>query len=438
MIRENRLPPHKKTRFIAAAIYACFGVYMFLCHLPLPIQGDDASYFATIIGNRGFLEHLKILYHFNGKIFTDYLAFFFYHAPYLVFKTCNTGMFVLVAWMLTHLFTDKTPQSVLLTCALVMIFPLWYLGTAGYIATSTNYLYPLAGLLLIACQLKALCKGQKLPPYRHFLLLPVMAYLLNQDQAACILVGGLLLLLLYVSFLSPKGKKIIGWVAAYFSVALVGYVLMFLLPGHLNRMSDPTEMKLYLPEFADWSIPKKIYRGFTSTFAHIFFDDSALSVLFFFILFLIAQEKGNFWCRIISILPLCGFLLAHMLGKERFVHFNYFYNVLAELKPLSSLGGLIGLGFSIVCLFSAVFTICKACSPSNRWLLLSLLILGGGSRVIMGFSPTIYASAQRTFTYLMFALSAGCLVLLQELKNIQANTLYYAGAAGMIMTLLQK
>ncbi len=438
MIRENRLASQKKAWLTVTAIYACFAVYMLLSHLPLPIQGDDASYFATIIGNRGFLEHFKILYHFNGKIFTDYLAFFFYHAPYLVFKVCNTGVFVLVALMLTHLFTDKTPQAALLTCGLVMVFPLWYLGTAGYIATSTNYLYPLAGLLLIACQMKVFCTGQKVPLYRHFLLLPVMAYLLNQDQAACILVGGLLLLLLYVSFLSPKSKQIIGCVATYFFVALAGYIVMFLLPGHLNRMSDPTEMELYLPEFATWSIPKKIYRGFTSTFAHIFFDDTTIPVLFFFMLFLLAQEKGNLWCRIISTLPLCGFLLVHLLGKDRFVHFNYFYHILAELKPLSSLGGLAGLIFSCFCLFSAIFTICKVCSANTRWLLLSLLILGGGSRIVMGFSATIYASAQRTFTYLMFALIAGCLALLQELKDNRANAIYYAGAAGIVMALLQK
>lgn len=407
---------------------------MLLCHLPLPMQGDDASYIA-VLDTRGFFEHFKILYHFNGKIFTDYCAFLCYHIPYTVWKMCNTGVFVLIAVMLVHLFTDKTPLSVFLTCGLVMIFPLWYLGTAGYIATCANYLYPLAGLLVISCQLKSVINGQNIQQHQHFLLLPVMVYLLNQDQAACILVGGLLLLWLYVAFLSPQNKRIKDCIAIYFFVALAGYAVLFLLPGHLNRMSDPTEMELYLPEYADWSIPKKIYRGFTSTVAQIFFHDTTVAIMFFFILFLLAQEKGDLSCRVISVLPLFGYLLVHMLNRERFVQYDH---ILPDLRNLSSFGGLVGLIFSCFCLFTAVFLIFKMCRADRRWLLLSLLILGGGSRILMGFSATLYASAQRTFTYLLFALIASCLVLLQELKHKRANAMYYAGAASIIMTLLQK
>lgn len=433
----NRLDPQRKPRLSVVAIYACFGVYMLLCHLPLPMLSDD-TVIAPLASTRGFWEHFKILYYFNGKIFTDYLAFLFHHIPYTLWKVFNTGVFVLIAVLLAHLFTDKTPQAVLLTCGLVMAFPLWYLCSAGYIASSTNYLYPLAGILLIACSLKAVCSGQEVPLYRHLLRLPVMAYLLNQDQAACILVGGLLLLWLYVAFIDPKNKVIIRCVATYFFVALAGYIVLFLLPGHLNRMSDTTEMELYLPEYANWNVAKKLYRGFTSTAAVIFFDNTSLYVLFFFLLFLVSQEKGGLWCRIISTLPLFGFLLVHMLGKERFVHYNYIFYVLPELNPLTSLSGLIGLGFPCVCLFSAVFTICKTCVPDSRRLLLSLLILGGGSRIAMGFSPTLYASAQRTFTYLAFAIIACCLVLVQELKANRSNALYYAGAAGIAITLLQE
>ena len=61
MIRKSRNIYQKKTWLSVAAIYACFAVHMLLCHLPLPIQGDDAYYFATIIGNRGFLERFKFL-----------------------------------------------------------------------------------------------------------------------------------------------------------------------------------------------------------------------------------------------------------------------------------------------------------------------------------------------------------------------------------------
>ena len=434
---QNRHCPLKFSNHFVAKIcvYLCFAVYMFLIHYPLPIQGDDAL-ISPYAGVWDIGEHFFTLLHFNGKIFTDYLAFLFFHIPYTLWKVFNTAVFVLIALLLSYLLTDNTQRDAVLSCSLIAVFPMWYLGSAGYIATSTNYLYPIAGILIIACQLKDVCCSEKVNCWRHLLSLPVVAYILNQDQAACILVGGLLLLLLYSIFLTPnKSKQVISWVAGYFAVAFIGYVIMFLLPGHLNRMNNPVEMELYLPEFANWSIWQKLLRGYASTVANVFFYDTTLSVLFCFLLFVLCHYKGSLSDRVISVLPLCGFLLISAVGNQRFIQFD---NNLPDLRPLSSFGGFVGFCFSVICLFSIVYSVCKVVSIKNRWLLLGLLILGAGSRLMMGFSATLYASSYRTFTYLMFALIGCCLLILRELKNLPNQSAYCSGAAGVIISLLLK
>lgn len=416
-------------RLRRTGIYGLFAIYMLLMHLPLPYCGDDA-YLLPLVGVRGFWEHFTTLYHYNGKIFTDFSAFLFYHLPYGVWKVFNTASFVLAAVLLCRIFTKNRPRDGLITCALVAVFPLRYLGTAGYIATCCNYLYPFTGILLVALQMKDLFAGKTIGAARHLLLVPVMAYTLNQDQAACILTGGLFLLTLSCAFFRPHNKKLLCYVGAYFLVSAIGYGLMFIMPGHLNRMADPLEMNIYLPEFAQWSLPYKLYRGYTSTLAQVFLNDPAVCLLFFFLLGILCQEKGTIFQKILSFLPLIGMLAVQFVGAERFLRFK---SEMPDLRSLSALSGLAGLLFGSGCILIMVYLICRCVRGQNKFLLLGILILGAGSRLMMGLSATLYASQQRTFTYLLFSLLAGSLLLVQEIKTQKSQI---CGTVGILLALL--
>ena len=413
-----------------ALIYGFFALFMLLQHLQLPMYGDDA-YLLPLVGVRSIPEHFAELYRYNGKIFTDFTAFLFYHLPYLVWKVFNTGIYLAVAILLTQLFTKKTTGDVLTVCALLAVFPLEYLGTAGYIATCANYLYPLLGLLLIAWQLQHLLQQKTHWAWQLFSL-PVMAYVLNQDQAACILVGGLLLTLA-VCLLQRRSKQTTAWIAGYFLVALAGYIVMFCLPGHLNRMTDTLEMELYLPEYANWSLWKKLYRGYTSTVANVFFHHNSITVLLYFLVFLLCLKRGPLLGRILSALPLGGFLLLKLLDRDALLHFK---NDMPELHSLSAPAGLASFAFCALCLSCLVISLCICVRRENRFAMLGLLLLGAGSRLLMGMSPTLYASSYRTFTYLLFSLIACCLILLREMKETASENTYCAAVAGILLALL--
>ena len=113
-----RLNQTSADRLRQTGIYGLFAIYMLLMHLPLPYCGDDA-YLLPLVGVRGFWEHFTTLYHYNGKIFTDFSAFLFYHLPYGVWKVFNTASFVLAAVLLCRIFTKNRPRDGLITCALV-------------------------------------------------------------------------------------------------------------------------------------------------------------------------------------------------------------------------------------------------------------------------------------------------------------------------------
>ena len=336
-----------------------------------------------------------------------------------------------VALLLVQLFTKNTPADVLSVCALVSIFPLEYLGTAGYIATSANYLYPLCGLLFIAWQLQHLLRRKTHWAWQLFSL-PAIAYTLNQDQAACILVGGLLLALCACLF-TRCSKPVIGWIAGYFLVSLLGYVLLFCLPGHLNRMTDTLEMELYLPDYVNWSLWKKLYHGYTSTVANLFFYHTTITILLYFLVFLLCQKRCSLPLQVLSVLPLVGFLGFQLADTSALLIFP---SETPELRPLPSTTSLLGIAFSVMCLICLVVCLWNSVRTENRYRLLGLLLLGAGSRLLMGMSPTLYASSYRTFTYLLFCLIACCCVLLQEMKSEQNNNTYYAGIAAISLVLL--
>jgi hypothetical protein len=52
-----------------------------------------------------------------------------------------------------------------------------------------------------------------------------------------------------------------------------------------------------------------------------------------------------------------------------------------------------------------LFTIYEVFKGSNRWVIvISILLLGFITRMTVSFSPTIWASGSRTFTFLFFAI----------------------------------
>jgi len=72
----------------------------------------------------------------------------------------------------------------------------------------------------------------------------------------------------------------------------------------------------------------------------------------------------------------------------------------------------------------------------NKLLLTLLLVLSAGTREMMGFTATIYASSYRTFTFFLYALIVCCLILLNELEEDEEHKhLWYMGI-GAIVSLL--
>lgn len=107
-------------------------------HLFLPVVHDDIGRSQSDFKN--FFEIVKCYWNFNGRITTDSLAeVLAHHRNVWVVVDC-LAYFALIILIL-KIFEKFSPVFLGLTYLLVLIFPFHYWESAGYVSTTTNYLY---------------------------------------------------------------------------------------------------------------------------------------------------------------------------------------------------------------------------------------------------------------------------------------------------------
>lgn len=395
-------------------IYTFFAFLILIIHIPMTYVADDLM-MAPGVTDETLWEHFVTRYLYNGRICTDVLANAFYRVPMVVWKVFDTGIYVVIAMLISYLFTKNTYKEVLAVCGLILLFPFDYLSTAGYICVSTNYVYTILGILLILVPIKSTLDGVRVSVWGHIVSLFSIFYVTNHDQTAIVLIGGLFLYLIYVKTMKAD-KKLVHIIVGYFLASVCCYIFMFFMPGHINRMTSTVEMETWLPEYAEWTFVKKVYHGYTSTVAHIMYNNVKLFCLFCLLLFLVALQQKSVKNKLVAFIPVGAMLFVNVIGKQYFIHFDF---VLPELLTLGEhIWNIVPLLLSGVILICIFYTVCTAVDKNtNKWLLILLLTLAAGSREMMGFSATIYASSYRTFTFFLYALIVCCLILLEELRR---------------------
>ncbi len=399
-------------------IYSAFAIIILVWHIDLGYISDDAVVAPTVSDN-SLWERFCHLWSTNGRIFTDTFANLFYRLPMPIWKCFDTAVYLLIAFLLVEMFTKKTYKDVLAVCLLVLLFPFNYMESAGYIATSTNYLYPMACVLIVACTLYHIQKGQSISWVRWVVTIVSLLYATNHDQYAVVLIGGLFMFLLYnIKYKAPK--KLIKYNTILLLVTSALYTFTCFLPGHIARTNSTAERDYWFPEYATWSFADKIYRGYTSTVANVIFYNVALFVVFTALLFFVALKSNKIINCIVGAIPLvitvavrCTVVLSG-LGQNRFIFFDVRTCGLPDLLSVQTTALPVVLSILVVIFIFVAIWLCVE-NFQRKCMLTMLLILAAGSREMMGFSATIFASSFRTFTFFLFSLIASSLILLREL-----------------------
>lgn len=137
------------------APYGVFFVLTLLWHMDLVLVDVDEAFYGAVIGQQPLWEFLVRQYEsWSSRTVIELFLCIFSSLPRLVWRLADSAVLLLLAVCLGRLAGGPAPgrplrprDTWLLVC-LLWLYPWWYLSTAGWVATTMNYLWPLAGLCL--------------------------------------------------------------------------------------------------------------------------------------------------------------------------------------------------------------------------------------------------------------------------------------------------
>jgi len=334
--------------------------------------------------------------------------FFMYYLvqlPQEVFKICNIMVVLLASYSISVLLNhDKNRLINWIIVLFVVIYPFSQMGTAGWIVTSVVYMFPLGFGLYSLTPIKRILMGEKINCVTAIIALLIAV---GSLQMTCILVS-IYALFCFYSIISKKRYK---FFLLQTIISILSLIYHITTPGNKNRYI--AEIQRWFPDFNMISFVNKTKLGFTDTIEHFVSNPNIFFVVFCSLLFLgVCYKYKDVLYRMIAAMPLLNVL---MFGVFNNIVFAIFPKLVGALSTKSSAiitvynfankSSYIPIFVWILlcgCIMLSIYMIFK---NSIMSLLVNVIfVVGLASRMIMSFSPTLYASSTRTFIFMYFSM----------------------------------
>ena len=306
---------------------------------------------------------------------------------------------------------------------LVILYPFERMSSAGWAATTVNYIWPMALGLYSLISIRYAWDKKKITPFQGILFSLATVYSCNQEQCCAIVLATYLL---FTAILTVRDKKKVSpFMYLQTIIAIISIIFILANPGNAIRKQD--EIVAYFPEYNSISFIDKLVLGVTSTMGELLVNYSVTFAIFsFMICVFIWMNYKDRLIRGISALPLTATLVLSYFSsftentfitvkgiRERFV----LEDRLITPYKYTYLGSYMELVISLAVIFSIM--ICLLLIFKKLKNNIALYIFGAGfvTRLIMGLSPTLFVSTNRTFIMLEFACIICTLLIWQELTK---------------------
>ena len=412
----NRLPEHDKKQ--VSGILLLFFLIFFILHYFMPVVSDDLRFH-----NGPYFQSFFLFYVGGaGKILTDSLGGYLNRIPFLLWKLLDSALWCgMICLFVSVIFSpeekNRTKWTFYLIAGFILLcYPYRYLSSAGYIFTSTNYIYP--AFCILAC-VNFLVHSPIDRKGRFSSLLASLvcaAYAGSQEQSACVLFGLLLGIVLLKLYRKESFSKAI--LIAEFAACAAVFIIVMTSPEHIARSAETTG-RFCVPNFDNWSFSTKLLKGYTTTAAVTLFCPCYLYYIFVFLLLLCGLRKKSPIQKLLSALPGLESLIIYTIGSEWFVEYpDYGYGMPDIKSYYLENETFLFLVLSLCIVISVILAIfASQDSLEKSVILLFLAAVAFSSRIIMGFSATLFGSSFRTFSFLLFLLIAADLFLVRELYD---------------------
>lgn len=398
-----KLKESKSAPLVALCVVQCI-IHIFMGF----VRGTDdiafQQYFSVFVN---WQWQVTQFYEWASRIIINNTAIFIAGLNILVWRILDILMISLIPYSLTEICCKGYKREFrYFVVALWLAYPMMQMMTAGWVVTTISYLWPISSGLYSGILIKKAVCDETLQ--RHQLVLGILAllYSCNAEQNAVVFVVIMSVLLGY----SLYRKHNIKLLAILWLLCILSLLVHLLCPGNANR--SIASISMYFPDYQMLSLVEKLQLGFVEIEANMFLGPTWIHLLLCILVCIFAwKTHKQFWIRFASTVPLAVQLGVGFFGQilsDWFPNTKYIPNTSPEIYQ-SAYAQLVNLDnyhlamsyipvmvlfFSMCCLAIGIYYCFRSKSKALFTVLLYFCSVGAG--MMMGFSPSIYASGYRT------------------------------------------
>lgn len=373
--------------------------------------GDVVAFFSHLLDHRSLLSVLQ----WRFETWTSRLLI---EAPLIrlssgmhtfVWAFLDVFMWMLLIWSLMALTDYKHPY---LSVAVVFLYPLNQMASAGWMATTMNYLWPLSACAFAFVILRRIYIRQKVGPLLGTLALLALIYATNFETLGIMYLCILTFFSVEMLLQSRAAIKGVAFIGLQYVICFANIGLALMAPGNHKRLIKETSDRML--DFANMTPIDKVVVGFNHTFS-VLTDSSFLFLCFSILLIVLA-----FFAKLHSPIFVClSAFPAILISLRTFLKpivnsympgFSHLFNSVAAQQRVDATNyfnfvtyiPFIVYAFLLISIMVVIVKSLKG--ADNSLFLITVLIAGLLTTIAMGFSPTLYASEKRTFLFINFVI----------------------------------
>lgn len=424
-------------KYVKYIPFLIFLIILLCYHWKLAVVTADYPTFQTIVSKHPLLSLTKngfLSYRYatwSSRSLIEFNVGVLVSVPTEIWRILDSVIFAAIAVLLSKLLANNNESPFFyncLACLFVGLFILTFskiLESAGWLATTTNYIWPICFILIHFYLLKEfIFKNKDISKFKrsiiYLILIITLLEAISSEQLLVMVGGAYLFTIVYCLYKKIEIPKLIY---LFIIIILFNFIYDFCCPGNINRVKVVT--KLGFPDYANFNIINKLDVGINYFLSWILMAKDLFSVIFLVLLgvytYLISNKKK------ITIITLIPCLAVLFFASLRFANFTtvYSYFDLTNLKHgLLSLGfirmlscGVMYLIITLIPLYS-IYLIYKD-NKKLGYFIFVLLILGFGSVIISGFTHSLTSDGRIYLNYLFVMIILDYLLVdkILEFKN---------------------
>lgn len=379
------------------------------------MSGTDDMFFATILQKMSLYDFTEMRYHtWSGRYLIEALmvkTINIAYAPQLII----ISSFALLSYSISRIASDDGRVS-LLSITIASILVLAVPGTSSqailWISGGYNYVLPIAlGIYAIS----------NLIHEKHSVLTVSLAALFfscNNEQF-----GAVALLVIAITTSIRKFKKLpVKYEIIYLLTASVSFFSNMLAPG--NKARFLAEVPNWMPDFNNLSLLDKITIGMDRLNNHVHYPDNITLFIFCLIALFFAARKNRLTLISCAAIIFCGMHALYFISTF-YPKFSFYHTKMllpefiradsAVPESWSAVSLYTSYALSIMTVLSSFFAVADSKkSQSSFWKIIIIMLCGVASAVMIGMSPTAYASGARVMFIFDISVIIGILYALNK------------------------